>query len=267
MLTHITWSLDPSIFPGIQFMRWYGLCWAIGLLLGLHFLRKGLDEDKESFDVDKLTVYLVLGILIGARLGHILFYEPQFYWQHPEALLPFRLNPFEFTGFQGLASHGGVIGTFIALHLFCRKYQQKHLFILDRLVIPGAILGAFIRLGNFMNSEILGAPSEVPWAVVFTRVDNVPRHPAQLYEALFYLLIFFVLLDLKRSERFKSRQGSLFGAGLGLVFLLRFLIEFIKEDQVAFEGSMMLNMGQILSIPMVVIGLYFVLREQHKSSL
>ncbi len=264
MLSYIIWNVDPRIFPELLPIRWYGLCWAIGVLLGLYFLRRGVEKDKEPLDVDRLSIYMIIAILIGARLGHILFYEPQFYWEHPEALLPFKLSPFEFTGFQGLASHGGVIGVFVGLYLFCKKYQHRHLFILDRLVIPSAILGAFIRLGNFMNSEILGIPSDVPWAVVFSRVDNVSRHPSQLYEAIFYMLIFLTLIRLRKSKYFKRKEGALFGAGLGLVFLLRFLIEFLKEDQVAFESSMALNMGQTLSIPMVLVGFCFIFKKAGK---
>lgn len=264
MLSYIIWNLDPRIFPELLPIRWYGLCWAIGVLLGLYFLRRGVAKDNELLDVDKLSIYMIIAILIGARLGHILFYEPQFYWEHPEALLPFKLNPFEFTGFQGLASHGGVIGVFVGLYIYCKKYQYRPLFILDRLVIPSAILGAFIRLGNFLNSEIIGAPSDVSWAVVFARVDNLPRHPSQLYEALCYLLIFLALIRLKKSEYFKQKEGALFGTGLGLVFLLRFVIEFLKEDQVAFESSMALNMGQVLSIPMVLVGLFFVFKRSRR---
>lgn len=260
MNAYLIWNVTPEIFPGFEFLRWYGLCWVIGLLLGIRLLRNRIGREEVSIDIEKLTIYMIVGIMIGARLGHILFYEPQFYWENPEALLPFRLNPFEYTGIQGLASHGGVIGTAIALFLFCRKTGHRFLYVIDRLVIPGSILAVFIRIGNFMNSEILGAPSDAPWAVVFTHIDNTPRHPSQLYEAFFYLLIFFVLVRLQKSSRISSREGALFGAGLGLVFLMRFVIEFLKENQVAFESNMPLNMGQLLSIPMVLLGAYFLFR-------
>ncbi|MFY0591940.1 prolipoprotein diacylglyceryl transferase [Roseivirga sp.] len=263
MLNQIIWDIRPNIFPGIEMFRWYGLCWAIGVLLGIYFLKQGTKKDEYPIETEILTIYLMIGILVGARLGHVLFYEPVYYWENPEALLPFTISPFKFVGFQGLASHGGVIGTIIALHLYCRKYGQKHLFILDRIVIPSAILGAFIRIGNLINSEIFGLPTDVPWAFVFVKADDLPRHPTQIYEALCYLLIFFSLRFLKNRAYFTAISGRLFGLGLGLVFLLRFLAEFLKEDQVAFEGGMLLNMGQILSVPMILVGAFFAFRKKN----
>jgi prolipoprotein diacylglyceryl transferase len=206
-------------------------------------------------DLDKLTLYVILGAILGARLGHILFYSPLYYWEHPIEVLPIRLDPhFEFVGLAGLASHGGVLGTFIALYIYTKKYHQPFLWILDRLTIAAALLGGFIRLGNLMNSEIIGVPATVPWAFIFTGIDQVPRHPAQLYEALFYFVIFILLYLLWKSGKVKEYHGLIFGIGLSLIFAQRFLVEFFKENQEAFEDGLFLNMGQVLSIPMVLIG-------------
>lgn len=240
----------------MEYFRWYGLFWALGIVSAyqvmLTFYKK---EGLLQADLDRLTTYLIIGILVGARLGHILFYDPVYYWENPMEILPFRINPsFEFTGLAGLASHGGVLGAFLALFLYIKKYKISLLWALDRLAIAASLLGSFIRFGNLMNSEIIGVQSSVPWAFVFTRVDQVPRHPAQLYEALFYFLIFILLLFFKRSEVAQNHKGLLFGAGFTLIFVQRFLVEFFKEDQVAFEAGLILNMGQLLSIPLIIIG-------------
>lgn len=252
----ITWNIDPWLIPNFEYVRWYGLMWALGMLAGYQMLQKIYKHDGKSIeDLDRLTLYTALGAVIGARLGHILFYDPIYYWSHPIEVLPIRLDPyFEFTGLAGLASHGGVIGTFIALYLYTKKYDQPMVWILDRLTIAAALLGGFIRLGNLMNSEIIGIPTTVPWAFVFTRVDQLPRHPAQLYEALFYIIIFVILYQLWRSASLREYNGLLFGIGITLIFLQRFVVEFVKENQVGFEDGMLLNMGQWLSIPMIIVG-------------
>lgn len=213
-------------------------------------------EKKDLRVLDRLALAVILGLVLGARLGHVLFYDPQYYLSHPIEILPFRVEPhFEFTGFLGLASHGGVIGAIMALFVFNRKSKTGFYWALDRLIIAGSLLGAFIRVGNFFNSEIIGTPTDMSWAVVFTRIDLIPRHPSQLYEAMSYLVIFFILYSLWRSNKF-NQSGFLTGIGLTLIFGQRILIEFFKEDQVAFEGDMLLNMGQILSIPIVIFGLF-----------
>ncbi|NBP71574.1 MAG: prolipoprotein diacylglyceryl transferase [Cytophagia bacterium] len=257
MTGFITWDIDPQIFTDVAFLRWYGCCWAVGMMLGYQVLLKMYKQENLSQqDLDVLTIYVVLGTIIGARLGHILFYAPTYYLSHPIEILPIQLEPtFQFTGLLGLASHGGVVGALLAVYLYGKKHKKDLLWTLDRLTIAASLLGAWIRLGNLMNSEIIGIPTQVPWAFVFTRIDDIPRHPTQLYEALFYLLIFLFLFMLWKRKSIEHHKGFLFGLGLSLIFTQRFLMEFLKENQVAFEESMQLNMGQILSIPLMVIGL------------
>lgn len=257
MTSYIIWDIDPRIFPGLEFLRWYGFCWAIGMILGYQVMRKIYKhENLSQSDVDKLTAYVVLGAILGARFGHILFYDPVYYLNNPIEILPIRIEPtFQFTGLTGLASHGGVLGALFALYLYSKKYKKDYLWTLDRLTIAGSLLGGFIRLGNLMNSEIIGIPAQVPWAFVFTRIDQVPRHPAQLYEALFYLAIFSILFLLWKSGKVRNSKGFLFGLGLSLIFAQRFLMELFKENQVAFEENLLLNMGQILSLPLIIIGI------------
>ncbi|MDN5215805.1 prolipoprotein diacylglyceryl transferase [Fulvivirgaceae bacterium BMA12] len=256
MISFILWDVDPGIIPTFEFLRWYSLCWAIGISLGYQVLRviyrrEGLSQKE----LDKLVVYVVLGTVIGARLGHILFYDPIYYLNNPIEILPIRINPtFQFTGLAGLASHGGVVGALFSLFLYNLKYKRNYLWIADRLMVAGALLGVFIRFGNLMNSEIIGIPSTVPWAFIFARIDQVPRHPAQLYEAVFYFLTFIFLFSLWRSGRVGQYWGLIFGLGLMLIFVQRFVIEFIKEDQTKFEEGLILNMGQTLSIPMILTG-------------
>jgi prolipoprotein diacylglyceryl transferase len=257
MISYIIWDIDPRIFAGLDFLRWYGFCWAIGMILGYQVLLKIYKHEGLSQpDLDKLTIYVVLGAIIGARLGHILFYDPIYYLNNPIEILPVRIKPtFQFIGLAGLASHGGVLGALFALYLYSKKYKKDFLWTLDKLTIAGSLLGGFIRLGNLMNSEIIGIPAQVPWAFVFIRVDKVPRHPAQLYEALFYLAIFLILFLLWKSRKVHNHKGFLFGLGFSLIFTQRFLIEFLKENQVAFEKNLLLNMGQTLSLPLIFIGI------------
>ena len=210
-----------------------------------------------------LFLYSFLGIFIGARLGHCLFYEPGYYLSRPlEIILPIHFLPgggWRFTGYAGLASHGGTLGLIIALALFCRKTRIHYLDILDMMGIAAPVAAGFIRLANLMNSEIIGMPADVPWAFVFERVDMLPRHPAQLYEALAYFLFFGVMVAIVWLRRGRCGRGFYFGLCITLIFLFRFFIEFLKERQVDFENAMPIDMGQVLSIPFVVLGLYFVI--------
>ena len=213
---------------------------------------------KHKIDVelmDSLTIYVVLGTLIGARLGHCLFYDFAYYSKHPlEIILPFTFTPeFKITGFQGLASHGGGIGIMLSLILFSRKFKLKLWFLLDQIALVVPLAGMFIRLGNLMNSEIIGKPTDVSWAFIFLKDDTIPRHPAQLYEAIAYLLIFTLVYYLV--QKFPKASGFYFGMVIFLIFCFRMGVEFIKEDQSAFEAGMVLNMGQILSIPFILTGL------------
>ncbi len=266
MTLHIIWDVSPSIFMDFDLFRWYGLCWALGIFLGYRIMLNIYKvEGLPVADLDKLTTYAMLGAIIGARLGHILFYDPVYYLNHPIEILPIKTSPhLQFTGLAGLASHGGILGALLALGLYKRKTGHSYRWMLDRLMIAGAALGGCIRLGNFMNSEIIGTPSNLPWAVVFTSVDQIPRHPAQLYEALFYFIASMALYFLWKSERLHGRNGQLFGIGLILIFAQRFLVEFVKENQVLFEQHMTLNMGQILSIPLIFIGLWLALNNQNR---
>ncbi|MBS1308712.1 MAG: prolipoprotein diacylglyceryl transferase, partial [Bacteroides sp.] len=208
------------------------------------------------------------GILIGARLGHCLFYQPDYYLNHFwEMILPVKFLPdggWKWTGYEGLASHGGTLGLIIALWMYCRKTKMHYMDVLDMIAVATPITACFIRLANLMNSEIIGQPTDVPWAFVFERVDMLPRHPAQLYEAIAYFIFFLGMVYLYKRGQQKREKASLpyhrgffFGLCLTEIFVFRFFIEFLKEDQVDFERTMALNMGQWLSIPFILIGVYF----------
>lgn len=256
MITYIIWDITPEIFEGLIFLRWYGTLWVLGMYVGYKILHNIYKiEETPTAELDTLTIYVVLGAILGARLGHILFYDPVYYWNNPIEILPFKIKPsFEFTGFAGLASHGGILGALLALYLYNRKYKKGYLWLLDRITIAGAALGGFIRLGNLMNSEIIGIPSNIPWAFIFARIDNIPRHPAQLYEALFYWAISIALYFTWKSKKYYYYHGFICGLGITLIFAQRFIIEFLKENQVSFEENIAINMGQILSIPLILGG-------------
>ena len=217
---------------------------------------------------DKLTLYALVGIVAGARLGHCLFYEPGYFLAHPvEIFLPMQRmsdGAYHFTGYQGLASHGGALGLILAIALFTYQTKRNVFVTLDLVAVVTPIAAFFIRMANLMNSEIIGKPTDVPWAFVFEKVDMQPRHPSQLYEGLTYLAIF--VLNMLLYRKFKDRVGSgfFFGLTIALIFIARFFIEFLKERQVAFEESMTINMGQWLSIPFVLIGVYLVWRSLKK---
>ena len=277
---YILWNPDVVAFTlGPVEVRWYSLLWCIGLfavyqLMHYLFKEQKLGEDK----FEPMFLYCFLGILIGARLGHCLFYEPGYYLSHPmEMILPMRKFPdgeWHFTGYEGLASHGGTLGLMIAMVLYSRSVKLNLMHVLDNVAIVTPICACAIRLGNLMNSEIIGSPTDVPWAFVFERVDMLPRHPGQLYEALCYAMFFFIgwfiyRLSLKKEiiERYTSNarkplvdirvgSGFYFGLCLFLIFFSRIFIELTKENQVDFESGMMFNMGQLLSVPFVVLGLY-----------
>lgn len=260
----INWDVNPEIFRiGSFAVRWYGLLFASGFFFGyLIFLRFFKKEGLSVDLLDKLTIYMALGTVIGARLGHCLFYEPEYYLHNPVEILKIWRG--------GLASHGAAIGILAALWLFVRKYKFSFIWILDRIVVVVALGGAFIRLGNLMNSEIYGVETSLPWGFVFIRnLEMVPKHPTQIYESLTYFLIFLLLLWLYYRNDAKPKPGLLFSLFLILVFGMRFLIEFIKEDQVAFEAGMNLNMGQWLSIPFFLLGagiLVWSLRRRKKKA-
>ncbi len=265
ILNYIHWNLDPEIINIFGFsLRYYSLLFVTGLLLTILTLKWIYKkEGLPSENLYKLTTYGIIGMIAGMRLGHCLFYEPSYYLAHPlEIILPVMFlegGGFEFTGFQGLASHGGVLGFLIALYFYSRKTKQSMIYTLDLIAVAAGLLGAFIRLGNFMNSEIIGIPTTKSWGVIFERVDNVPRHPAQLYEAISYLIIFTIMIFLYNKMRDRFKNGFFFGLVLVLIFVARFLIEFVKENQVGFEDGMSFNMGQLLSLPYIFIGIGFMI--------
>ena len=271
MLSYIHWNVDPTIFHlgpfelfgltvGPLAPRWYGLLFALGFLIGFGLMRRVfLREGKPEEDLDFLLLYLLGGTIIGARLGHVLFYNPGYYLLHPGEIMQVWEG--------GLASHGGLIGILIALGLYTRnRTGQTYLWLLDRLAPPVALTGALIRLGNLFNSEILGVQTDVPWAFVFERVDMVPRHPAQLYESLSYLLIFVVLQIMYERLGALVPRGMLFGGFLVLIFGSRFFVEFVKVRQAAFGEALPLSMGQLLSLPLILVGAWRMIRAWRRSS-
>ncbi len=249
ILNAIHWDFDPTIFTiGSHGVRWYGLMFALAFLSGYWVMKKyfKLDNLTEKL-LEKLSMYVFIGTLIGARLGHVFFYQPDYYLSHPLEIL--------FIWEGGLASHGAAIGIPVALWMYAKKIDVPYLWILDRVVIVVALGGFFIRMGNFLNSEIYGIQTSLPWGVIFEKNgETVPKHPTQIYEALSYLFIFIVLHFYFLKIRTKKLTGQIFGIFLILLFLARFLIEFIKEEQVMFEKTMALNMGQWLSIPFILAG-------------
>lgn len=264
MLAFIDWNPDVEIFNilGIS-IRWYGLLFASAFYLGYKLTAKMFKHEQlPDFWLEKLFMYVMIATVVGARLGHCLFYDFAYFKDHIlEMFLPLQFEPkLKFVGYRGLASHGAAIGIISALWWYSKKVSKKPiLWILDRVVLSIALAGFFIRMGNLMNSEIIGLPTNMPWGFRFLNagVDDpmTPRHPAQLYEALCYLSTFAVLMFAYWKTKIKEKQGVLFGIFLVCIFSARFFIEFIKENQEAFEESMTLNMGQILSIPFILIGL------------
>ena len=269
-LNYILWNPDVEAFHLFGFsVRWYSLCWLIGLVLAYFIVQRLYKQQKIKDELfDPLFLYCFFGILLGARLGHCLFYQPEYYltsWQHfVEMIVPIHFLPaggWKFVGYEGLASHGGTIGLIVALYLYYRRTRLNLWQVLDNIAIATPITACFIRLGNLMNSEIIGKVTDVPWAFIFERVDKMPRHPGQLYEAIAYFVFFFVGLWLYRKHPQRVGTGFFFGLCLTLIFTFRFFIEYTKDIQVDFESGMPLNMGQILSLPFIAIGIYCMRRK------
>ena len=269
--TKIDWAPSETLFKIGSFgIHYYSLMFIIAFGLGYYLMKKIFDEEKISLEyLESLFVYMVLSILLGARLGDVFFYSWDYYQDHLlEILLPIRDTPngYTFTGFRGLASHGAVIGSLLGLYLYKRKFKERSLFwLLDRVTIPVAVGASFVRLGNFFNSEIVGKYSNSNFGVVFlNRGENLPRHPAQLYEAVGYLILFFILRQVYRTEK-KKREGYLIGLFFIGMFTIRFLIEFIKESQGGFEKILgLLSTGQWLSIPFVLFGILLMFRSRNQ---
>ena len=247
---YITWNFNPVMVAIGSFeIRWYGLMWALAFGVGLWFFDRFIKrEGLSSKLLDSIFWFGALATIIGARLGHCLFYEPSYYLAHPWEMLNLREG--------GLASHGAAIGMLLGLWMFSRRNKMPYLWSLDRIMIPVTIGGAFVRLGNLFNSEIYGTPTSMPWGFVFVRAhETVPKHPTQIYEALCYVIGFAILLWLYyKKDMGRRRPGLLFGVGLVIIFVARLIIETIKNPQVSFEQGMTLNMGQWLSLPFIVAG-------------
>ncbi len=263
----IHWDVSPEIIEGWKTPNYYGLLFVTGLMIGYFVIRKMFKKEQIGEDLlDKLVLYVVLATIIGARLGHVLFYGP--HWG-PDGYFTNPLSIFKVWE-GGLASHGGAIAVFIALVIYSKRVSKKPLlWILDRIAAPIAIAAAFIRFGNLMNSEIVGDPTNVPWAFEFVNYINdfgfpeipvIPRHPAQLYEALCYLILFAILLFLFWKRNAWKRPGLIFGVFLIFLFTARFFIEFVKEGQSRFDDSLTINTGQWLSVPFILAGIFVVWR-------
>ncbi len=260
LLNFIHWNVDPEIFSlGPLSIRWYGLLFASGFLIGYYIGEKMLkSENVNQKWIDSLFFYIIIATVVGARLGHVFFYGWDYYSQNPGEIIK--------VWHGGLASHGGALGILIAMYLHSKWITKRTmLWTLDRIVVPTALVAAFIRTGNLMNSEIYGIQTALPWGIIFERNgETVAKHPTQVYEALAYLISFGVLMYLYWKTSAKNRPGLLLGAFFVFIFLARFFIEFIKEDQEAFEAGMALNMGQWLSVPFVIIGALLVYRAIKK---
>ena len=279
LLLYILWNPSLEAFSiGPLTFRWYSLCWLVGLLLAYLVVRRLYKEQKIKDELfDPLFVYCFLGILVGARLGHCIFYQPDYFLTSfkgfVEMFLPIHImqdGSWKMTGYAGLASHGGTAGLMLALWLYTKRTKLSLWTVLDNIAIATGTTACFIRLGNLMNSEIIGKTTDVPWAFVFEKVDALPRHPGQLYEAIAYALLFVIMwIIYKNSQKqtANSRKpqvgtGWYFGFCLAYIFTFRFFIEYTKEIQEAFEASLPLDMGQILSIPFIIIGVVCMIRAK-----
>ena len=286
--------MNYELYPDLVFfhlgplaVRWYGLCWLVGFAVAYLLVRRLYREQKIKDELfDPLFIYCFMGILLGARLGHCIFYEPDYFLTSVrgiiEMFLPIRFvdgninyagnwlfqltgGAAAFVGYEGLASHGGTLGLMIALWLYVKKTKLNIWTVLDNIAIATGSMACFIRLGNLMNSEIIGKVTDVPWAFIFERVDQMPRHPGQLYEAIAYAILFGILWYLHKRMPEKIGTGWYFGFCLAYIFTFRFFIEYTKEVQEAFEASLPLDMGQILSIPFVILGVWCMVRARQSS--
>lgn len=268
-LLSVVWNPELELFRlfGLP-VRYYSLMWCIGLVAAYFLVRKFFKDRKISDDTfEPLFIYCFLGILIGARLGHCIFYQPDYYlssFEHIiEMLLPIAFTPdgVKMVGYAGLASHGGTIGIFIAIYLYCRKYKVKLLEVVDMICVATPFTAGCIRIGNLMNSEIVGKATGTDWGFIFAALgEDFPRHPAQLYEAIAYFIIFIISILIYKKHKDMVGSGFYFGFCLATIFTFRFFVEFCKEVQVDFEEGMALDMGQILSIPFILIGAYLIYR-------
>lgn len=288
-----TWNVDPVMLDlGFIKIHYYSVCWIIAFILGWYVMKYILEKDKVDVKIlDPLFLYAFLGVIIGARLGE-LFYNIDHYQGMPvsdaliQIFLPVHPNPnssalfgllqgYEFSGFRGLASHGATLGFLLSSYLFNRKYLKRNLFwLLDRVAMTVPLGGAAIRVGNFINSEIVGTESNLPWAVKFERLiseygdSDIARHPSQLYEAICYVIIFFILWHIYNKTNKKYQQGYIFGLFFVMLWTVRFFVEFVKENQgdefVANLLNIGLNNGQILSLPFILLGIYVMISSKNR---
>lgn len=257
--SYFEWSTGPELISFGNFsIAWYGLLFATGFFLGFHIMRwVFIRERKALASLDRIFIYMVLGAVLGARLGHCLFYDPGYYLANPLNILKIWEG--------GLASHGGTIGMLLAMYLYAKQTEDISLYwILDRMSLPISLGSFFIRSGNFFNSEIIGIPTSVPWAIIFTHIDDMPRHPAQLYEALVYLSLFILLFFIYKRHSEKIKPGFMMGLLMVIIFGTRFFIEFVKIPQESFGPILSLNMGQWLSLPFVLMGAFFIYASQKR---
>ena len=251
-MEHFIWNVDPVLLSlGPFTIHWYGALFASSIFAGLYFMKWIYRQENQDVEtLDNFLVYAVVGIIIGARLGHCFFYDPDYYFSNPLKILAIWEG--------GLASHGGGLGAIIGTYFYTKKNNLNFIWLLDRLAIATALFGIFVRSANFINAEIIGKATNVPWAVVFERIDNIARHPAQLYEAIAYATIFIVLTLLYRLTKIKQYQGMLLGLFLMMTFTARFIIEFYKQQQAAYNIEGAINTGQMLSAPFFIVGVILV---------
>lgn len=257
---YFVWDADRVIVNifGPFSLRWYSLFFLSGILFGNYLFHRMLEKEGKSTELrETLLYYIVIGTVVGARLGHVLFYDPAVYFSNPLSILKVWEG--------GLASHGGFTGVIVAIFVFSLRYKSMpFLWVADRVAICAVAAGGFIRIGNFFNSEIVGGVTNVPWAVIFAKLDSLPRHPTQLYEAAGYLSISLILYLIYISQKRKPSEGSIMGYAMIIAYSFRFAIESLKENQVAYEDDMLINMGQTLSVPFIFIGILLVSGVHHK---
>jgi len=252
-MEHFIWNMDPVIFKWhfLQ-LRWYGLFFVGSFIVGLFIMKKiFIREGKDASTLDNLLIYALIGAIVGARLVHCLFYEPHYYLSHPLEIL--------YVWKGGLASHGGMLGVLAGTYIYTKENKLSYSWLLARLTIPGAFTAACVRFGNLFNSEILGKKSELPWAIVFEKIDNYPRHPVQLYEAFSYLIIFAILIYVYKKTSPIFTTKLLPGLFLTLLFSVRFILEFFKTKQADYSLNIPLTVGQMLSIPFILLGIAWII--------
>ena len=258
----IEWNFQPEIISiGPIVLRWYSLLYMFAFLFGFYIMQWIYKkEGKQAESVDQLFMVMFFSTIIGARLGHCFFYDPAYYLSNPLEIFMIWKG--------GLASHGAAIGILIGLYFYAKKNRDlKFVWVADRIVIVVALSAFFIRIGNLFNSEIIGIPTNSDWGFIFNRIDSIPRHPAQLYEAIAYLCIFFFLIYIYKRKSEQLKDWFLAGLFLVLLFGFRFFVEFYKENQSGFEENMVLNMGQVLSIPLALVGAVLILISAYKNKL